>query len=343
MSIRESEDKSFAHNGVATQNRVRYAKSNAKTFLLSRVSLTIGEGRTVKGTARFLRISRQRVEYHAKKAVRMGWLRKEGNNPALYYLTESGMQRFLNRDEREGVSDDGKLRVRSHGACLKFAVLEFPGEVGLQRLQRDSRDVPLRNWTPRYTDCGGLSVKITTRNVFVWVNSVWVDSDDFKERAVLDCMSAATEVAAIFCSKYGFKLDLLHPEFAPAPQYAVIDLFTDDGEKVRLSFEKGQGAIDYSKGFRELEYTDAKHMSDFLAMPGRVEHIEKMLEEHRSSPQVMANGQVGEPPLDKVWIAKCVTSATEGLQIHFEKCLASAFASASVASSKFEGVVSAPL
>lgn len=53
--------------------------------------------------------------------------------------------------------------------------------------------------------------------------------------------------------------------------------FTRDGEKLRLSFQKGN--IDYSKGYRELEYSDAKELSSFLAMPERLSRIERLLSE----------------------------------------------------------------
>jgi len=116
---------------------------------------------------------------------------------------------------------------------------------------------------------------VTTRSVFIWVNSFWVDSSAFKERAVLACMAACQEVAAILQSKYGYKFDILHPEFVTIAQYALPDVFTGNGDKVRFWFNKGN--IDYSRGFRELEYSNAKSLSDFLDMHERLARIEESL------------------------------------------------------------------
>lgn len=258
---------------------VQIAKNNAKTVLpfASRVIISLGEGKRIKEISKLFDTSRQRIEYYAKKALKEGLLEKQGDYAASYLLTQKGKQNFLMGDE-SGSGVGGSLLLRSHAACLKFRVLEFPScDLAWKRLERDSREVPLQNWVARHLDCGGLEVKITTKNILVFVESFPIEAEDFKEKAVLSCMGDALEVAFILCRKYGFKLDLFHPEYVRVQDYALPDFFTRDGEKLRLSFQKGN--IDYSKGYRELEYSDAKELSSFLAMPERLSRIERLLSE----------------------------------------------------------------
>ena len=267
--------------------------SLSKNFLqsLPRAFLMIHEGEPLTKVARSFGVPRQNLTYHVKKAVKQGLMVQTNVYPAQYKFTTKGLQKFLIRDDT--VSVDGVLRWRAHGAALRFVFGERPlGDVWVGLERGVKRRVSLRNWVARFVDVGGLECRFSNKAVTIWVNTFPVESGGIIHRAVLGCMTAAQEVASILVTKYGFKLDVLHPELVTDPQYALPDHFTGSEDKVRYQFSVG--AVDYSCGFRELEYWNEKKLLDFLSMPERLRRLETGKKE-RVEPK--PTGEAGLYPL----------------------------------------------
>ena len=248
------------------RRRKKKRGKNCQKFLQSFFTVAarlLNEGNHPSKVAKLLGISRQRLHYWLKKAVKANLFYKEKlGRITLYRLTDYGKKFFTGGEGRGGFGE-----VRLHNVEIGFPIVEDA------KVRVDWRRVQLRNWAPLIGKIGEITVKKTTRNVFVYPR---VRFDDNPWRAFLNAYEEALMVARVLEEKFGMRLGL--PFISRKPHFGFQDPYAFHIAK-HTQVSSDIGKIDQSEGQGEVEFFSPEHAAEYLAMPLRLRHIEERLDQ----------------------------------------------------------------
>ena len=248
------------------RRRKKKRGKNCQKFLQSFFTVAarlLDEGNHPAKVAKLLGISRQRLHYWLKKAVKANLFYKEKlGRITLYHLTDYGKKFFTRCEGRVGFGE-----VRLHNVCFKFPVVSPP------RVCVDWRRVSMRNWCRFIGRVGCVTVERTTRHVLVYPR-VRVDRDPY--RAMLNAYEEALMVARYLEERFQMRLGV--PEICRKPHFGFQDPYAYQIAK-HTQVSSDIGKIDQSEGQGEVEFFSPEHAAEYLAMPLRLRHIEERLDQ----------------------------------------------------------------
>lgn len=250
-----------------------YNKTRSKFYsksltLLRNILKLMGEGHTQSQVAGYVRIERSHVSYYVKKAVRVGYL-KEGTRDAckILELTQPG-KNFLDQCEK------GLPICRAENIRFKANVLKMPV------IPVDWHKVQMRNWTQYTSEVDNVAVKLNLGDTptIEFIPAPVEGDEPYKLFAKLlyDCDSAARILEQRLHMQLG-RLDLSsHGEWLTYDPIA--RAYTKHNGQVTI---EGLAKVNASKPrcIGEFEFHDPRSLADYLAMPRRIDNIEKLLHE----------------------------------------------------------------
>jgi len=193
------------------------------------------------------RISRQKVSYWTKKAVRGGLLRLSTRDViTLYQLTPKG--RELCQENLTG----GDRIVRLHSFSVKYPIVEEP------RVPVDWKKVEMQNWDRFIGSELGLTVEKTSKSIIIHADAVrGRDPWQLTIIAYRECEKAARHLE----SKFQMRLE--PGELMRKPHFSVRDPLAEKlGEFMEVSDDIGK--LDQSEGQGELDLYDPNFVKNYL-------------------------------------------------------------------------------
>ena len=258
-------------------------RSRENFLLLYRILKAINKGMYPAQIARQLRLSKQLVWHHVKRAEKNGLIKFEfKTNFSSYRLTEKGLE-FLRKVKSVSIPST-KASVRLHNLAIKFPVLrDNPNAVW-------EGENELRNWVEKYASLSfpiGVTIKKTTRSVIVYFHQFSTRRGEFLSDFYNWVVKGIILVQQFLLREKGILIDVMNGEVlrqhvaneAPEFNKAIGKRTTVEvklgrkAEAVYPSREEARAWIDRSLGNVDVETNDMLYEEKLLMMPEYMHEI----------------------------------------------------------------------
>lgn len=249
----------------------------------------IKNGHYTSSISRQMKVPRTTVEDRIKRLLAIGLIKIDVKSSAVFYrLTKKGYEAMKFYGDDFSRHPRQKAKTRLHRLCVKFQILKDNEEAEFDN------EYELNNWIQKYTRIRfplGITIKKTSKSIIAMFHEFETDNSRCLEDFFNHIMRGTYYVYYYCMNKLGITIDIFGMEVidqhivneAPELSGKISESKTttlDLQRKAKAHFKANFGAkawLDHSKGLPEIETNDFLYEENLLAMPERIESMEKRL------------------------------------------------------------------
>lgn len=256
---------------MATTGSKFYSKS---LVLLTFVLRLINEGLIQEKIANELDIKSSHVAYYIKKAKRMGYVKSSVKDAVVILeLTQAGKY-FLDQYEKGRIPSPKSVPTcRAENIRFKAEILQMP------TIPVDWKKIQMRNWVQYSSQVDSVRVQLNLGNSpTIELIPSPVDGGDPYDLFIILVYDCINTILTLY-DRIGIKVGRL--QLGSRGEWLAYD-------PIARAFCKSVGQVSYDglakvnasrpRRLGEFEFHDPRALADYLAMPRRIDKIERMLE-----------------------------------------------------------------
>jgi len=275
---REKQGDDFSQNKVTEIRHYQY-----------RTLIYIKNGHYASSISRLMKVPRTTVNDRIKSLIDGGYIKIDVRTSATFYkLSKKGYEAIKHFNRRLSRYPRGKVKTRMHRLNVKFKILKD------NETAKFDKEYELNNWIQKYLTITfpiGITIKKTSKSIIAMFHEFETDKNRVLDDFFNHVMRGVNYVYYYCMKNLGIELDIFDMEVldqhmvneAPELQGKINSSKTTTLElqrKAKAYFKtnmKARSWLDHSKGTPEIETNDFLYEEKLIAMPERVEAMEKTI------------------------------------------------------------------